>query len=72
VVQIKEINVISSAGAYLFDVEFRSEYSARPEILLRPDELAKMSERGKIAGIIYYQKDNKLRVTVRRVKKLEQ
>jgi hypothetical protein len=71
VVQIKEINVISSAGAYLFDVEFRSEYSDRPEILLRPDELAKMSERGKIEGIIYYQKDNKLRVTVRRVKKLE-
>jgi hypothetical protein len=68
----RKIYITSTTYAYHFDVGFRSEYSeSRPEILLRPDELDKMSEHGKIVGIVYYQKDNKLRVTVRRVKKLE-
>ncbi len=68
----RKIETISTTYAFHFDVGFRSEYAeGKPEILLRPDELDKMSEHGKIVGIVYYQKDNKLRVTVRRVKKLE-
>jgi hypothetical protein len=61
------INLVSNASGYIFEVGFRGEYKeATPEILLHEDELARMFQLGRMVGISYHQKDQVLRVIIRR------
>jgi hypothetical protein len=61
------INLVSNAIGYIFEVGFRGEYKeATPEILLHEDELARMFQLGRMVGISYHQKDQVLRVIIRR------